>query len=126
MDMNVTKICSGCRRPLVADAPDELCPACLMKAGLDTYVDVGPDRQSETGRTLFMARSLETVARLFRRGAVERSRGAALSVDPAARGRAFISLFLPNYSLGAEDDAAIRSVEGSFFKRCQQKFFYCV
>jgi len=66
MDMNVTKICPGYQRPLVADAPDGLCPACLMKAGLGTGVEFGPDSQSETGRTLFMARSLEKVARLFR------------------------------------------------------------
>jgi len=50
-----------------------------MKAGLGTRVDVGPDSQSESGRTLFVARSLEEVARLFRWGAAERSRGAALS-----------------------------------------------
>jgi hypothetical protein len=52
-----------------------------MKAGLGTRVDVGPDSQSESGRTLFVARSLEEVARLFRWGAAERSRGAALSAE---------------------------------------------
>lgn len=117
MDMNVTKICPGCQRPLVADAPDGLCPQRLMKAGLGTHVDVGPDSQGESERTPFMAPFLEEVARLFRWGAAERSRGAALSADPAARDHAFGALFLHNCLLRAENDAAGRSMEGSLLKK---------
>ncbi len=65
MDMNVTKICPGCRRPLVANAPDGLCPQCLMKAGLGTGVDVGLDSKGESGQIPFVAPSLEEVSRLF-------------------------------------------------------------
>jgi len=59
------KICSGCQKPLEANAPDGLCPECLLKAGLGTGVDLGPDSQAESGRTAFVAPSLEEVARLF-------------------------------------------------------------
>ena len=41
--MNTMKICSGCQKPLEADAPDGLCPECLLKAGLGTAADgTGP------------------------------------------------------------------------------------
>jgi serine/threonine protein kinase len=63
--MNTMKICSGCQKPLEANAPDGLCPECLLKAGLGTGVDLGPDSQAESGRTSFVAPSLEEVARLF-------------------------------------------------------------
>jgi len=63
--MNTMKICSGCQKPLESNAPDGLCPECLLKAGLGTGVDLGPDSQAESGRTSFVAPSLEEVARLF-------------------------------------------------------------
>src|SRR5512136_2029708 len=63
--MDTMKICSGCQKPLVANAPDGLCPECLLKAGLGTGVDIGPDSQAESARTSFVAPSLEEVARLF-------------------------------------------------------------
>ena len=63
--MNTMKICSGCQKPLEANAPDGLCPECLLKAGLGTGVDLGPDSQAESGQTSFVAPSLEEVARLF-------------------------------------------------------------
>ena len=63
--MNTMKICSGCQKPLEANAPDGLCPECLLKAGLGTGVDLGPDSQAESGRTPFVAPSVEEVARLF-------------------------------------------------------------
>ena len=59
------RLCSGCQKPLPAEAPDGLCPACLMKAGLGTDVDLGGDSQSEIGRRASVAPSLEEVARLF-------------------------------------------------------------
>ena len=63
--MNTMKTCSCCQKPLEANAPDGLCPECLLKAGLGTGVDLGPDSQGESGRTAFVAPSLEEVARLF-------------------------------------------------------------
>ena len=63
--MNTMKICPGCQKPLEANAPDGLCPECLLKAGLGTGVDLGPDSQAESGRTSFVAPPLEEVARLF-------------------------------------------------------------
>jgi len=53
--MNTMKICSGCQKPLEANAPDGLCPECLLKAGLGTGVDIWPDSQAESGRTRFVA-----------------------------------------------------------------------
>jgi serine/threonine protein kinase len=63
--MNAMKICSGCHQPLEVNAPDGLCPECLLRAGLGTGVDLGSDSQAGSGRTLFVAPSLEEVARLF-------------------------------------------------------------
>ena len=63
--MNTMKICSGCQKALEANAPDGLCPECLLKAGFGTGVDLGLDSQGESGRTSFVAPSLEEVARLF-------------------------------------------------------------
>jgi serine/threonine protein kinase len=63
--VDAMKICSGCQKPLEANAPDGLCPECLLKAGLGTGADRGPDSQADSGRTPFVAPSLEEVARLF-------------------------------------------------------------
>ena len=45
--MNTTQICCVCRKPLAADAPQGLCPECLLQAGLGTGLDLGPDRESQ-------------------------------------------------------------------------------
>src|SRR5512136_1379582 len=63
--MDTMKICSGCQKPLVANAPDGLCPECLLKAGLGTGADVGPDSRGASGRAAFVAPALEEVARVF-------------------------------------------------------------
>ena len=49
--MNTMKTCSDCQKALEADAPDGPCLECLLKAGLGTGVDMGPDRPAESGRT---------------------------------------------------------------------------
>ena len=59
------KICSGCQKPLGANAPDGLCPECPLKAGLGTGVDMGPDSERGSGRTPFVAPTPEEMARLF-------------------------------------------------------------
>ncbi len=63
--MDTMKICPGCRKPLAPSAPDGLCPECLVKAGLPTGADLGPDSQAEGGRASFVAPSVAEVARLF-------------------------------------------------------------
>jgi eukaryotic-like serine/threonine-protein kinase len=39
--MNTTRICSECRKPLPPDAPEGLCPECLVQAGLRTPTQPG-------------------------------------------------------------------------------------
>jgi len=63
--MDTKRTCPGCQKPLEANAPDGLCPECLLRAGLGTGVDLGPDSQAEGGSAPFVAPSLEEVARLF-------------------------------------------------------------
>ena len=41
MRMETMKICPHCRQPLPKDAPDGLCPACLVKAGLGSQPEPG-------------------------------------------------------------------------------------
>lgn len=65
MVMDTKRICPGCQKPLPPEAPDGLCPACLIKAGVGTGVDLGSDSQTERGRTPFVAPAVEEVARLF-------------------------------------------------------------
>lgn len=65
MNTKTKRSCPGCQKPLETNAPDGLCPACLLRAGLGTGVDLGPDSQVESGTTLFAVPSLEEVARLF-------------------------------------------------------------
>lgn len=59
--MNTMKMCSGGQKPLEANAPDGLCPECLLKAGLGTGVDMGPESQGESGRTRERAWKAERV-----------------------------------------------------------------
>ncbi len=63
--MNTMKICPACQKPLAPSAPDGLCPACLMKAGVPTGVDAGLDSRSGIGQPPFVAPTAETIARLF-------------------------------------------------------------
>jgi serine/threonine protein kinase len=63
--MDTMQICSGCKKPLAANAPEGLCPECLLKAGLGSGVDIGPDTQSASGRIPFVAPTLEELAKCF-------------------------------------------------------------
>lgn len=63
--MDTKRICAGCQKPVEADAPDGLCPECLLKAGLGTGVDLGPDSQGKTSRASFVAPSVQEMGRLF-------------------------------------------------------------
>jgi serine/threonine protein kinase len=63
--METQLICSGCRKPLAPNAPQGLCPECLMKAGLGTGADLGPDTEAGSARTPFVAPPPAEMARLF-------------------------------------------------------------
>ncbi len=65
--METMRICPGCNRPLPANAPQGLCAECLLKAGLGTGVDIGPDTQSRSGGgpAGFVPPSIEDLARHF-------------------------------------------------------------
>src|SRR5881227_1259355 len=47
--MNTEKVCAGCETKLTSDAPQGLCPQCLLKAGLDTQTDPNLSRGPDTG-----------------------------------------------------------------------------
>ena len=63
--MDTIRICPECGKPLAPNAPEGLCPECLIKAGLGTGVDIGPESQAGSGRAPFTAPTVEEVARLF-------------------------------------------------------------
>ncbi len=63
--MDTMKICPGCHKPLAPNAPDGLCPKCLVKAGLPTGAEIGPDSEIASRFVAFAAPSVEVVARLF-------------------------------------------------------------
>ena len=63
--MDTGQICLGCRKPLASGTPQGLCPECLIKAGLGTGVDIGPDSQSESHHAWFVAPSIEELAKVF-------------------------------------------------------------
>ena len=59
--MDAAMICPVCGKPAVPDAPQGLCPECLMKSGFDTQGPGGPG----VGRSAFVPPSVEQMARLF-------------------------------------------------------------
>ena len=63
--MNAIPICSECKKPLPPNAPQGLCPECLLKAGLGSGIDIGPETQTASGRGRFVAPSPDEIARLF-------------------------------------------------------------
>src|SRR5512145_1747073 len=63
--MATTQVCSSCGKRLGPNAPQGLCPECLIKAGLGSGIEIGPDTRSESGRLPFVAPKPEELARLF-------------------------------------------------------------
>jgi len=61
MKMHVNRICPICGKPAVPDAPQGLCPECLMKSGFDTQAP----GQAGDGKSAFVPPSVAQVARLF-------------------------------------------------------------
>jgi serine/threonine protein kinase len=58
--MATTRTCPSCGKPLAADAPQGICPECLMKAGFGTAS--GTEASGAAG---FVPPPVETMARLF-------------------------------------------------------------
>jgi len=56
-------ICSVCGKPVAPNAPEGLCPECLLKAGLGTGVDIGQDTGGKTSR--FTPPKIEELAAKF-------------------------------------------------------------
>jgi serine/threonine protein kinase len=61
--MNTKLICPICGQPLAPSAPEGLCPECLLKVGLGTGVDIGPDTTGEAPR--FTPPEIEELAATF-------------------------------------------------------------
>jgi hypothetical protein len=59
--MKAAKICPVCGKLAVPDAPQGLCPECLMKSGFDTRAPGEPGG----GKSAFVPPSVEQMARLF-------------------------------------------------------------
>jgi serine/threonine protein kinase len=58
--MDTTRTCPSCGKPLAADAPQGICPECLMKAGFGTAS--GSEGGGDSG---FVPPPVETIANLF-------------------------------------------------------------
>jgi hypothetical protein len=58
--MDTMRICSSCRKPLAADAPQGICPECLMKAGFGT----APGTEGGSDGS-FVPPPVEAIAKLF-------------------------------------------------------------
>ncbi len=63
--MDAPRKCSTCGRALEINAPGGLCPECLIKAGLGTAVDIGPNSQTGEERCGFVPPSVEKLGPLF-------------------------------------------------------------
>jgi eukaryotic-like serine/threonine-protein kinase len=61
--MDTKRTCSICGKPLAPSAPEGLCPECLLKAGLGTGVDVGPETGGKARR--FTPPKIEELAAKF-------------------------------------------------------------
>ncbi len=59
--MDTTKVCPICGKPVVPEAPQGLCPECLMKSGFETKAENEP----VGGKPVFVPPPVEEMARLF-------------------------------------------------------------
>jgi tRNA A-37 threonylcarbamoyl transferase component Bud32 len=63
--MNTKRICSTCGKPVEANAPEGLCPDCLMKAAIGTGVDLGKDTQSGAPSPSLVPPTIAELAAIF-------------------------------------------------------------
>jgi tRNA A-37 threonylcarbamoyl transferase component Bud32 len=59
--MNTTRVCPICGKPVVPEAPQGLCPECLMKSGFETRAE----NEAAGGKSAFVPPSVEQMAKLF-------------------------------------------------------------
>ena len=59
--MDTTRVCPICGKPVVPEAPQGLCPECLMKSGFETRAGNEPG----AGKSAFVPPSVEQMAKLF-------------------------------------------------------------
>src|SRR3984885_2767618 len=63
--MDTQKHCSGCNKPLAPNTTQGLCPKCLIKDGLGTGVDIGPETQAGRPKIPFTPPKPEQLAQHF-------------------------------------------------------------
>jgi len=63
--MDTEHKCSTCGKALDANAPGGLCPECLIKAGLGSGVDIGPETQPGAARPAFVPPAVAELAGKF-------------------------------------------------------------
>jgi serine/threonine protein kinase len=63
--MDTKRICPICKKPLPANAPEGLCPECLLQAGLGSGVNLGPDTETGTVHSHFVPPSVAELAPMF-------------------------------------------------------------
>lgn len=63
--METQRICSICGKPLAPNAPEGLCPECLLKAGFGTGVDLGPETTTGAPHSAFTPPSIAELAAKF-------------------------------------------------------------
>jgi serine/threonine protein kinase len=63
--MNTSHLCPKCGRPLAPNAPQGLCPVCLLAAGFPTGTQVAPSDTAPPPRAAFVPPTLAELAPLF-------------------------------------------------------------
>ncbi len=63
--MDTQRICSTCGKPIAANAPEGLCPDCLLKAAIGTGVDLGADTAAGATNPRFVPPPVAEIAPLF-------------------------------------------------------------
>ena len=63
--MDTEPICHSCGKPIAANAPEGLCPECLLKAAMGSGVDIGPETETGPKRPAFVPPAVEELARNF-------------------------------------------------------------
>ncbi len=63
--MDTERICTSCGKPLASNAPEGLCPNCLLKAGIGSGVDIGPETETAEPHPAFVPPAVEELAKDF-------------------------------------------------------------
>jgi serine/threonine protein kinase len=63
--MDTKRICTVCGKPFAPDAPEGLCPECLLKAGFGTGVDLGTETETGGKRPRFTPPEIKELAAKF-------------------------------------------------------------